>query len=356
MAPVKPVAKPLQGASIKDYIAILQRRRWLIGITFLSVMLSTAFYVYRLEDNYDSYSTLVLEEKNTFVNQMMNNGGGVSLSFYEGILNSRSFAEMVLDSIGLDVFKTTFPKFTRDDALSYLQSSLTLKKTSFTSFFQFYARSKSRELAYLMASIGTEIFKRRCQEVSSEESRRAMIEIQNQLQVIRKNLEAAEQEYRTYSDKTGQVQEGTTPELKTLQDAYAASLAQQGLKEADLDAEKKQLARLENKVAPASSQKSPQFLRLRTKLRDLEKEKMRLEELGIRLSGVSTIDREIQEVENQLIAYKQVSTAKPADPSTLRQWQELRKSVIAKEAATPDPSRIDAVQEELAGLLFAGAD
>ena len=331
MAPVKSTPKPLQSASIKDYISILQRRRWLIGVTFLSVMLSTAFYVYRLEDNYESYSTLVLEQKNAFVNQMMNNEGGVSLSFYEGILNSRSFAEMVLDSIGLDVFKATFPKFTRDNALSYLQSSLALKKTSFTTFFQFYAHSKNRELAYLMASIGTEIFKRRCQEVSSEESRRAMIEIQNQLLVIRKNLESAEMEYRTYSDKTGQVYEGTTPELKTLQDAYATSLAQLGLKEADLDAEKKQLTRLENKVAPASTQQSPEFLRLRTKLRDLEKEKMRLEELGIRLSGVSTVDREIAEVENQLIAYKQATTAKPADPSTLRQWQELRKSVIAKE-------------------------
>jgi tyrosine-protein kinase Etk/Wzc len=333
MVSLKQTAKPLQGATFKDYLLILQRRRYLIMLTFLSVMASTVFYVYRLEDTYESYSTLVIEEKNTFVNQMMNSdGGGPSLSFYEGILNSRSFAEMVLDSIGLDVFKATFPNFTRDNALQYLQSSLSLKKTSFTSFFQFYTRSKSKELAYLMASIGTEIFKRRCQEVTSEESRRAMTEIQNQLLVIRKNLEAAEQEYRTFSDKTGQVNEGTTPELKTLQDAYATSLAQLGLKEADLDAEKKQLSLLEDKIAPASSQQSPEFLKLRSKLRDLEKEKMRLEGLGIRLGGASTIDREIQEIENQLIAYKQASTtAKPVDPSTLRQWQELRKSVITKE-------------------------
>ncbi|MBN1128646.1 MAG: polysaccharide biosynthesis tyrosine autokinase [Chitinispirillaceae bacterium] len=332
MSPIKSFEKPMQGATVKDYLSILSRRRWLIGLTFFSVLASTFFYVYRLEETYESYSTLVIEERNTTLTPMAAQGSVPSLSFYEGILRSRSFVEMVLDSIGIDVFTSSFPKFSRDNALQYLQTSLALKKTSFTSFFQFHARSKSRELAYLMASVGTEIFKRRCQEVTSEESRRAMAEIQNQLQIIRKNLEAAEQEYRTYSDKTGQVHEGTTPELKTLQDAYGTSLAQLGLKEADLDAEKKQLSLLENKIAPAASQQSPEFLRLRAKLRDLEKEKVRLEGLGIRLSGASTIDREIQEVETQLLAYKQASTSiKTVDPSTLRQWQELRKSVITKE-------------------------
>jgi capsular exopolysaccharide synthesis family protein len=335
MPPVKPLQKPLQGATIKDYLAILARRRWIIGISFLTVMISTAFYVYRLEDIYESYSTLVIEDKHAVLNEM-DNPSTLSLSFYEGILNSRSYVEMVLDSIGLDVFRQTFPKMTRDQALVCLQSSLSLRKTSFTSFFRFNSRGINKELTYLMASIGTEIFKRRCQDVASEESRRGMAEVDYQLQLIRKNLEAAEPEYRTFCDKTGQmgqVQEGTTPELKSLQEANAASLAQLGVKEADLDAEKKQLAMLETKIAPPSSQQSPEYLKLRTKLNQLEREKLRLEGLGIRLAGASTIDREIQGIETQLLDYKQPSsTAKAVDPSMVRQWQDLRKSVIAKEA------------------------
>lgn len=332
MAATKLLQKPLQGATLKDYLAILARRRWVIGTSFLTVMISTVFYVLRLEDVFQSNSTLVIEEKRNYVNEMMN-PGAISLSFYEGILASRSYVEMVVDSIGLPVFRQTFPKFSRDEALQYIQGSISFKKTSFTSFFQLCARSKSRDLAYLMASTGTEIFRRRCQEVSSEESRRAMAEIENELQLIRKNLETAEQEYRTFSDRTGQVQEGTTPELKTLQEAYTSSMAQIGLKQADLEAEKKQLALLEGRIAPPSSQQSPEFLKLREKLRDLEREKLRLEGLGIRFSGVSTIDREIQETENGLLQYKQpaVTTGSAVDPSTLRQWQELRKSVIAKE-------------------------
>jgi capsular exopolysaccharide synthesis family protein len=332
MAPVRSLLqKPLQGATIKDYFAIISRRRWIIAISFLTVMLSTVYYVYRMPDVYESYSTLVIEEKNAVINEMMS-PGSASLSFYEGIMNSRSYIEMVLDSIGLNVFQQTFPKMTRDAALEYLLSCIALRKTSFSSFYRFTARGKSRELTYLMAIIGTDIFKRRCQDVATEESRRAMAEIGNELQMIRKNLETAEQQYRSFSDKTGQILEGTTPELKTLQEAHGTTIAQLGVRQADLDAEKKQLGMLEEKIAPASMQQSPEFLRLRTKLRDLERERLRLDGLGIHFSGVSTIDREIQDIESQLLAYKQPpDNTKAIDPSVVRQWQEIRKSVITKE-------------------------
>ena len=71
MAPVKSLPKPLQSATIKDYLAILVRRRWIIGISFLTVMLSTVYYVYRLEDVFESFSTLVIEEKSALINDML---------------------------------------------------------------------------------------------------------------------------------------------------------------------------------------------------------------------------------------------------------------------------------------------
>ncbi len=319
----------IKSHTLREYISVLFRRKKIILLTFLSVFLSTVYFVYRIEDVYESYSTIVIEEQNAYVNQIMNTNVR-SLSFYEGILSSRTFLESLLDSIGMDVFTEAFPKYTRDDALMYIQSNLSLRKTTFSSFLRFNARGKSKEIAYLLAGIGTDLFRSRCQEVASEESRRAVVEIEKQLLLIRKNLEQAEHDYRRFSDRTGHVQEGTTPELKTLQEAYATSLAQLGVKEADFEAEKKQLARLESKITPDSRQKSPEYLRLRAKLQELETEKLRLEGLGIRLSGVSTIDREIQDLESQLVQYQQHSS-NAIDPSTMRQWQELRKSVINKE-------------------------
>lgn len=315
--------------TLKEYLAVLLRRKNVILLAFLSVFLSTVYFVYRIEDVYESYSTIVIEEQNAHFNQIMKTNAR-SLSFYEGILSSRTFLESLLDSIGMDVFNSVFPKFSRDDALVYIQSNLALKKTTFSSFLRFNARGKTKEIAYFLASAGTDLFRDRCQEVASEESRRAVMEIEKQLGLIRKNLEQAEQDYRRFSEKTGRIQEGTTPELKTLQEAYANSLAQLGLKEADFEAEKKQLAKLEKQITPRSRQHSPEYLKLRARLRELEKEKIRLEGLGIRLTGLSSVDREIEQIESQLLQY-QKTTKSTMDPTTMRQWQELRKSVINKE-------------------------
>jgi capsular exopolysaccharide synthesis family protein len=46
---------------------------------------------------------------------------------------------------------------------------------------------------------------------------------------------------------------------------------------------------------------------------------------------MSTIDREIQEIERQLVEYKRSSESPVSDPNTIRRWQELRKSVINRE-------------------------
>ncbi len=319
-------------AQLKDYIAIIDRRRWVILLSLLSVLGSTVFFVMRIPDIYESYSIVVLEQSNAAISQAMNMSAGRTIDFYQGILNSRTFLEMTLDSIGLDTVRAQFPKIDHDAAVVYIQRSLSLRNTEYASLMRFNVQAKTKELAYAIASVGTEIFRRRCSEVETEESRRSTVEVDNQLKLVRGKLEEAEHDYQTYREKRGNISEGTTPELKTLQEAYATNLAQLGLKEADLAAEKKQLAQLEATLAPPENSRSPEFLKLRSRLRDLEQEKMRLENLGITLSSVSTVDREIEDVEHQLLQYKQEKgNAAIADARTVRQWQELRKSVLNKE-------------------------
>jgi len=269
----------IEKSNIKEYIRVLRRRKFIILIAFVAVVSSTYYYVYKIEDIYESYATIVIEEENSLVNSMMNVRGR-SLSFYEGILNSRSFLQSVVDSVGLENFGALLPKCTYGDALEYIQNNLSLRKTSFTSFMHLTARAKTKEAAHLIARVGTEQFKKRCHEVVNEESQRAMKEIEKQLSLIRENLEIAEQDYRTFSETAGQSQDGSSPELKTLQEAYATSLAQLGLREADLNAEKEILTKLEKKITPDNKKNSKEYNSLKAKLMELEKEKMRLESLG----------------------------------------------------------------------------
>jgi capsular exopolysaccharide synthesis family protein len=329
------LAKLRTGTQFKDYVAIVVRRRWIIISALLSVSLSTTFFVMRIPDVYDSFSTVVIEQQNVVLNQAMNVGAeGRSIDFYQGILNSRTFLEMVYDSLGIDAFKEAQPKIDRDGALAYIQKSISLRNTEYASFMRFNVQASTKELAFALASAGTEIFRKRCREVETEESRRASVELDNQLKTIREKLELAEHDYQSYRELRGNISEGTTPELKTLTEAYATNMAQLGLKEADLNAERKQLAKLEGTITPSENERSPEFLKLRSRLRELEQEKLRLENLGIRLAGPSAVDREIDDLERQLLQYRQPAKSASGtgiDPRTVRQWQELRKSVLNKE-------------------------
>jgi len=325
------------GTQVKDYLAIIVHRRWIIILSLLSVVLSTVFFVMRIPDIYESFSTVVFEQQNMMLSQAMNAGSaspGRSLDFYQGILNSRTFLEMVVDSIGTDCFKPIMQKNDRELAIAYVQKSLSLRNTEYASFMRFNVQAATRDLAFSMATIGTDIFRKRCQEVETEESRQAATELDKQLKLIREKLEMAEHDYQTYRELRGNISDGTTPELKTLTEAYGSSVAQLGLKEADLNAERKQLEKMEGTMTPPESERAPEFLKLRSRLHELEQEKMRLENLGIKLAGPSAVDREIDDLERQLLQYKQSKGSQNAaivDPRTVKQWQELRKSVLAKE-------------------------
>jgi capsular exopolysaccharide synthesis family protein len=329
------LAKLRTGTQFKDYVAIVVRRRWIIIAALLSVSLSTMFFVMRIPDIYDSFSTVVIEQQNVVLNQAMNVGAeGRSIDFYQGILNSRTFLEMVYDSLGIDAFKEAQPKIDRDGALAYIQKSISLRNTEYASFMRFNVQASTKELAFALASAGTDIFRKRCREVETEESRRASVELDNQLKTIRDKLEQAEHDYQSYRELRGNISEGTTPELKTLTEAYGTNMAQLGLKEADLNAERRQLAKLEETITPSENERSPEFLKLRSRLRELEQEKLRLENLGIRLAGPSTVDREIDDLERQLLQYRQPAKSASStgvDARTVKQWQELRKSVLNKE-------------------------
>lgn len=319
------------GVNFRDYVTIVVRRKWIILMALASTVVATVFFVYRIPDIYESNSTIVIEEQNSFIADAMMNTQSRSMSFYEGILNSRTYLETVLDTIGLDLFKSTFPRYNRDDALRYIQSALSLQKTTYTSFLSLTARANAKELAFFIASNGTSIFQRRCQEVETETSRRTVIEIEKQLENIRKELEQSEHDFQRYQEQTGDVIAGTTPELKTLQEVYGSNLAQLGIKVADLAAEKTQLQMLETKITPQEFKASPGYIKLREKLDELEKERMRLDNLGIMFSGVSTVDKEIKEIEGELLQYKQPKESS-VDPRIMRQWQDLRKSVLNKES------------------------
>ena len=65
---------PLQSlkseTKLRDYLAIFARRKLVIIVALLSVVGSTFMYVSRIKDIYQSFSTIVIEEKNFAINPL----------------------------------------------------------------------------------------------------------------------------------------------------------------------------------------------------------------------------------------------------------------------------------------------
>lgn len=318
-------------ARLRDYLSVILRRKWVVLITLVAIAGSTVFYVSRLENEYESYARIVIESENQLINKAMNYNSGRSLSFYKGILSSRAVAEMILDSIGMDLVTKEYPQADRQQAVEVIRNAMSLKKTSYSSFYRFNVQAKSKKLAYYIASIGTEVFINQCREVVTEENRRQIVEINKQLDMIREKLKDAEQKLRVFQEELGgDISSGTPPELQKLKETYAEALAQKGVKEAELSAEQQQLRKLEQQLIPTKQESSEEYLTLRSRLRSLEQKKMRLEELGIRVSRISTLSRQIEQIENQLLQYQREKRREPVDPKLVKRWQELRESVLNK--------------------------
>ena len=133
----------------KEYLSILLRHKVLVSVSTLSVLLSTIIFVYNIDDVYESYSTVVVDQRTQIVNGVLSSTAQ-PLSYFEGILDSRTFLEMAVDSIGLDVFKSVSKIMTREEAMVFLQENITLRETKYTSFLRFNCKSGNARLSYLM--------------------------------------------------------------------------------------------------------------------------------------------------------------------------------------------------------------
>jgi len=317
--------------TIKVLFSVLLKHKVIILAALLSVTLGTVLFVRQLDDIYESYTTIVIEKRGSHLNELMNIGGR-SLDFYQGILNSRTFIELVADSLLADSTLMIESSLSRSTLKKLIRTNLTLRPTQYAEFLRLNARAPSSNLAFKLALFGTQLFRARCTAVETDESRRAVDEIEKQLIIIRGKLEQAEHDYRRYVEETGDLLEGSTQELSTLQETYSKNLAQLGVKEADLAAEKKLLHSLEQKIEPTTQSNSAEFRKLRSQLKELEKERMRLENLGIQLGSFSAIDRDITDIEKRLLQLKTTTGISTVNNRMIQQWQTLRKSVIAKEA------------------------
>ncbi|OGJ88826.1 MAG: hypothetical protein A2268_07770 [Candidatus Raymondbacteria bacterium RifOxyA12_full_50_37] len=318
--------------NLKDYVTIVLRRKWSLLVIVLAVVAPLIFYVRTMPDTYFAQSQLVIEDlrnTNPMTPQMLRPSR--SFDFYQGIFNSRSFIQAVLQKVGRDTLAKAAGDTVEDKLAAYIASSISLSRGGFESFIVLSARASHAGMAFNLAQSATEIFKLKCREVVAEEAENTVKETEKQLAIIRDKLEEAEHAYRQYLDKTGNSFDGATTELKLLQDKYYEIRSEWASKEAIYEANRQSLAMLERKVAPANTdpKNAEQYNKAKEELRKKEKEKKRLESLGLVLGPSSPINQDIDQLEKEVMRYG--AKEERLDAKVVGQWQKMRTVVAENE-------------------------
>ncbi len=320
--------------NIKDYYSIVLHRKYTILLIFVSIMVPLVFYVKTQPDTYLAKSQLVIED--------LKNAGEYmpsvlqptrSFNFYQGIFRSRSFLQAILDTIGIPAFRDFTKDTTSDVMRAFISGSISISTTEYESFVDLTARAKSAKMAYDLANAATNVFRRMCRQVVATETENTVHETENQLNLIREKLENAEHEFRKFSEMMGNSGMGATAELKLLQDKFYELKSEEANKDALYEADKRLLRMLEKKIEPPNvdPKNAEMYYKTQQELKTKEKEKQRLESLGLSLSINSQLNQDIERLERDILRFGSQAKEQSVDPKILNQWQKMRKVVVEDE-------------------------
>jgi len=327
--------KKVTELNIRGYISILIRRKWTIIIVLLSVMVPLTVYVRSFPDIYLSTAQVVIDDlkasTSEFTPQALRSTR--SFNFYQGIFKSRSYLESIIDTVGRYRFRDAIPDTSDIKLRQFVSTAISLKLTSYESFVEVSSVAGTPKLAYELANAATENFKHYCREVVAKESDNMVKETEKQIDIIRSKLEEAEKEYRNFKEKVGSSGEGALAELKNLQNKYYELRSERTSKEAVYEANRDLLRLLEKRMGPRdiNDKRAGELAKIQRQLIDKEKEKQRLESLGLMLGSASQINIDIADLEKEILRIGNPEQQERIDPKVISQWQKMRKLVVEDE-------------------------
>jgi len=238
-----------ESTALREYTDIVYRKKWLIVAVFVSVFLSTLYYVQRQQQLYASGSTLYLEyaDRTPGIATVVSLGGPATggrqrpLEFYLGIFDSRSFREQVDD--GLIHYAI---RLGMDPAEAERRADIKLQifPGEHEGYYTIRSEATSPDIGYAADSIATYLFVDRCRELAQLEARTMVRFIEMQFDSARVSLARAEdalQDFRRANNllqlsQTGTVEEGLPMEYVRLLEGYYDARKERQTAQATLDA------------------------------------------------------------------------------------------------------------------------
>jgi len=328
---------------LQDYIFLFFRRKWIIFMTTIGVIGTTAVYVFTRPPVYESTSTFMIESREIGFSE-----GGMSftehtrpLGYYDAIIQSRTFRSRLMENLLADPALMKNQIDTKD-LENMVASSLVLTRSSYSDFIQLISHAPIPVFAYQIALYATDLLKNRCQEIDREELENAVQFINAQIEISRQNLEKTERELQQFQDRadvnisiTGE--DGVLlNEMATLENTLTTVQTEKEMAKSNLEAFQRRLAQLQGPGSVGNQGvDSPAIRTARNQIAQMEQEK---NDLIIRRGAshpeVMSLERRIELQKRSLVnLIMQETTPKSTlgSENERRMWNSIQEKMIQEQ-------------------------
>ena len=212
--------------SLRDYIRVLYRGRWVILLSFLAVVGATAYFTFRATPIYEATATIMIDTErspNVGLDFLAPLGMGTRETIINNqveVLKSRTLAQAVLEELRRQGYDRTFYLFSDgkgrwslrakevenpgDEVLiKRLQDRIKISPRRQTDFIDIKVQAPDPKEAMILANTIAEVYHRWSLEHSREEVRKVKEFLEEQLRKKEKDLVASELALKQYQEEHG---------------------------------------------------------------------------------------------------------------------------------------------------------
>ena len=322
---------------LTDYIDFLFRYKWTIIICTLAILVSTLIFTLTQAPIYRSSSTFMIEmtdvgmnkfDQFSFVNKVR------PMGFYQAVIKSRKFQE----NVAQELIKNDTVSVTLREAFKLVKENLSLRSSVISEMYELDAQTNDPQVTYLLAFISTNAFKLRCQDIDQEESQNMVNFIENQMNVAKDKLETSERELQEFKEKSNisfAEDGGLLKKLVEYENQLTEVQTQKELASVNLQALKLRLKDMRGDVTNLTASESPQVIQLRSEISQLleEQKNLMLQQTDADKSQLAQLEDKIENKKRELVqkVIDSVAGVKPTNIGEQSTWKGLEERKINEE-------------------------
>ena len=192
---------------LADYLKILIRRAWIIGVSFAVIFIIVAVYSLSRPATYESSATFIIDATDMGLGSMFNSKMALMgqrrrpIEFYQALIKSQLYVDLAIHAAHADTVLRAH-HFTNEQLYDLFRNRVQLITTNKSELVKISFESTDPALAYVIARIATAAFSTRCRQIELQESQNVLNFVEDQKDIARTKLDATERSLQEISSSS----------------------------------------------------------------------------------------------------------------------------------------------------------